>query len=78
MNISSKQLAFLKKEFGLEASDIEKFDVEQWQKIREKCFDIETEEAFLANGGDGPLSERGNIAVNLADLKFDKLKGTNK
>lgn len=75
MNILEEQLEFLKKEFDLTVSDIEKMDREQWMEIRERCFDIETEEAGLADNGNGPLSERGRIAVNLADLKYDMLMG---
>lgn len=71
MNLTEIQLRFLKDEFGLEKEDIEKMNVKQWFRVREKCFDIEVEETVKAD--DDPLSERGEIAVRLADVKFSDL-----
>lgn len=73
MNISKEQLDFLKKEFDIQTSDIEKMDIEQWQDVRMRCFDIETEEAGLAGMDSETLSDRGEIATSLADLKFGEL-----
>lgn len=90
MNISKEQLDFLEKEFNLKESDIAKMDIDQWQEIRMKCFDIEVEEIckteyeppisddYIISDADDPISERGLLAVRIADLKYAKLMAPNK
>lgn len=72
MSISQEQLDFLKKEFGLDLSDLQRMDINQWHEVRLKCFDIETEEAGLAMDSE-TLSDRGEIATSIVDDIFNKI-----
>lgn len=66
--LSKKQMAFLKKEFCIEELDYA--DKAYLNEIREKCFDIETEETYdrLNDGIDeSSIGERGDMAVTIID-----------
>ena len=70
MNLTTEQLEFLNKELNLTEEDIKGMDKEQWTDVREKCFMIEGDEA---PEDDAPISERGSIAADIADITFKKL-----
>lgn len=44
IKLNESQMKFLDKKFGFKEDDIEKMDLEEWNKIREVCFEIETDE----------------------------------
>ena len=44
VGLSKKQLDFLEGKFGITKSDVQKMDRKQWNKVREDCFEIETDE----------------------------------
>ncbi len=70
--LNSKQLDFLKKEFGIE--EINYSDKEKVEEIRLKCFDIECDECFdrLEKGIDeSSIGKRGNMAVAIIDALQD-------
>lgn len=66
--LNSKQLEFLKNELGIKKVDYN--DRKQMMEIREKCFDIETDETIdrLEAGIDEvSIGERGDMAVSIID-----------
>lgn len=68
MSLNSKQLQFLKDEFGI--SEIDYSNKEIIEDIRLKCFDIETDEAcsqYEAGNDDVSIGERGDMAVSIID-----------
>ncbi len=70
MNLTKEQLEFLNRELNLTEENIKGMDKEQWTDIREKCFIIEGDEAPVDAT---PISERGRIAADIADITFKKL-----
>lgn len=72
--LNEKQLSFLKNEFDVGKSDIEKMTVEQWKEIRLRCFEFEGDEALDAAESDSAeLSERGEIAASIVNTKYKQL-----
>lgn len=70
--LSSKQLAFLKREFGI--TDVDYSDKKGLEEIRLKCFDIETNEAasrYEAGNDDVSIGIRGDMAVSIIDDLYD-------
>jgi len=66
--LSTEQMDFLKKEFGIVSIDYS--NIQSLKKIRLKCFDIETEECYdrLNNGVDtSSIGNRGDMAVSIID-----------
>lgn len=72
LNLTDKQIDFLEKEFETTLEDILSLGKEQWGRIREECFDIETEEALRLEGTEKE-SERELMAASIADTKFASL-----
>ena len=70
MNLTTEQLEFLNKELNLTEEKIKAMDKEQWTDVRGQCFDIEAEEV---PDDDTPISDRGRIAADIADITFKKL-----
>lgn len=72
-SLTSKQLEFLKNEFGI--TKIDYSDKKAVEEIRLKCFDIETDECYdhYTAGKDTSLSigERGDMAVSIIDDLYD-------
>lgn len=73
MQLNEEQLRFLKKEFGVSSDRIQRMEKAEWQEIREKCFDIEVEEAVAADFGEGEISDHGEIAASIASIKYSEL-----
>lgn len=70
LKLSSIQIEFLLKEFGLTIDDIKDIDKQQWKNMREKCFMIEAEEA----PEDGCyMNKRCQIAMSIADTLYTNL-----
>ena len=71
--LNSKQLEFLKNEFGI--TKIDYSNKKEVEEIRLKCFDIETDECYDHHmaGEDTSLSigERGDMAVSIIDALYD-------
>ncbi len=44
VGLNKKQLRFLEEKFNITKSDVQKMDRKQWNKVREDCFEIETDE----------------------------------
>jgi len=72
MSISSEQREFLIREFGL--IDLISVELDELREIRERCFDIEVHESMKSDDGDGELSNRGRIAVELVDVLLPLIK----
>lgn len=73
MIFNKNQVNFLKKEFGLEFEpDVNvALTFEDWIKITDDTFEIEADE-LLAAGKNNPLSERGEVAVSIIDMNYEK------
>lgn len=67
--LNSKQLEFLKKEFGI--TEIDYSDKKTVEEIRLKCFDIETDESYenfmAGNDASSSIGKRGDMAVSIID-----------
>lgn len=73
-------LDFIKEEFGVTKEQLEKFSLEDWYELREKCFDIEVHEALKAaeaeENSDDPdfeyeMPEREKIALRLCEMPLE-------
>lgn len=78
VNLNKKQLEFLKNELNLTKEDIEKMSEDEWEDVREKCFEIETDELLDMDcaGKDvdrDEWTERCNLAVSIVDIEFSVL-----
>ena len=78
MELSKKCLQFLSFEFGITENGIFLMDKPQLRELREKCFDIEVDEAVEADNNNTDISQRGKIASDCVDeiLNFMKSKNT--
>ena len=72
MRISAEQQKFLIREFGL--MDLISAGLDELREIRERCFDIEVCESMKSDDGDGELSQRGEIAVELVNILLPLIK----
>lgn len=74
VGLNEEQLEFLKKKFGIFKADIVKMTIEQWDEIREKCFEIETDELldFEENGGDCDFCDTDDylLAASIIDAEY--------
>lgn len=72
-SLNSKQLKFLKDEFGI--TKIDYSNKKEVEEIRLKCFDIETDECYNHHmAGDdtsSSIGERGDMAVSIIDDLFN-------
>lgn len=68
--MNDKQLEFLKSEFNIGNSDIEKMSHDEIGVLYEKIADIEIEESVKCQ--DSKMSERGDIAISLVDYLCNK------
>ena len=72
-SLNSKQLKFLKDEFGI--TKIDYSNKQEVEDIRLKCFDIETDECYDHYMADEDTSlsigERGDMAVSIIDCLYD-------
>ena len=73
LNLSRKQLDFLKKEFSISETDIDDMDIDRWTELREKCFEIEGAEAMDISSDTCILPERGEIAASIVDTPYKAL-----
>lgn len=73
-----EQIQFLKDEIGIDESSFAFLNKEEWNDIREKCFDIEVDEEIehmerlKSDPGNGE-SEREILATSLVDAIYDQL-----
>lgn len=44
VDLNEQQQKFLEEKFAIKVEDIEKMNLEDWKKVREDCFEIETDE----------------------------------
>jgi hypothetical protein len=65
---------FLRKEFALTEKEIAKMNRNELHNLREKCFDIEVEEAVIADDNDTDVSQRGELAAEVVDLLMPTLQ----
>lgn len=78
LNFTEKQIQFLKDEIGVEESSFSSLSKEEWNDIREKCFDIEVDEEIehmkrQESDPDNEESEREILATSLVDAIYDQL-----
>ena len=73
LNLDNEELSFLEKEFGICESGLMSITSAEWKKIREKCIDIDTEEAVKQEEICGEYSKRGIIADRIIDKRFSEL-----
>ena len=67
--LEKKHWEFLEKEFSLSESDIPPLSSKQKSNLYRALQDIELEEIDI--DGDGAISDRGKIAVYIADYIYD-------
>ena len=68
------QLVFIKTEFDLTLDDLLAMGADEVLEFREKCFDIEVEEAARADNNNSAMSPRGDTASELVDTLFTHVK----
>lgn len=72
-SLNSKQLKFLKDEFGI--TKIDYSNKQEVEDIRLKCFDIETDECYdhhmAGDDTSSSIGERGDMAVSIIDDLFN-------
>lgn len=73
LNLTSKELSFLKREFGISEDGLMSITKDEWKKIKEKCIDIDTEESIKQEESGNEYSERGIIADRIIDKRFSEL-----
>ena len=74
MVLEEKQMEFLKTEFLMSEGDIADIGYDNMKELREKCFDIEVEEATKADNEGGEISARGEMATDIVDAILECLK----
>ena len=74
MILTDLQLEFLENEFGISAECVTKFPIEELRTLREKCFGIETEEAYNADNNGEDISKRGETAAELVNMLLSEIK----
>ncbi len=76
IRLNEKQIKFLDKKFGCKKDDIEKMDIEEWRKIREMCFEIETDESLDFEKADKDCDDCDTedylMASSIIDLPYEK------
>ena len=77
MKLTEEQQRFIKKEFGLLSNDFPEMSADEVRCFREKCFNIEVEEAAKADNNNSAMSRRGEVASDLVDIIFAYLKSSN-
>jgi len=78
INISNEQLRFLETEFRLSGNDVSELGCVEVNVLREKCFDIEVEEAMKAESEDKDISDRGTVAADIVDSLMAYMKSAKK
>ena len=78
MELNKEQMRFLCEEFDLSEDDIPELTYDFIRELREKCFNIEVEEATRSDNDNCGISERGNIAAQLVDITLSYLKSVKK
>ena len=73
MRLDDAQNDFLAIEFFLGTTDIEAMSAVELRELREKCFDIEVEEAMKVPVGLGESSFRCKIATEMVDILLEKM-----
>ena len=74
MKLSGEQLVFIQTEFDLTLDDLAAMGAGEVLEFREKCFDIEVEEAAKADNNASGMSSRGDTAAELVDVILDHIK----
>ena len=76
MRLTDEQAAFLEKEFQLSSSRIAMLSINEIIELREKCFEVEVEEATKADNENADISARGEIAADIVEVIVDYLKSS--
>jgi len=74
MNLSDEQMKFFKIEFDLSVEGLAQLSLDDLRGLREKCFDIEVEEATDADNEGRDISIKGEIAADLVDVVHKYIK----
>lgn len=77
MKLNEKQLEFLHAEFGLTEEAVDEMTADGWMEVREKCFEIETDELLDMHYAGKDIdkdewTERCHLAVSIVDAKFSQ------
>lgn len=76
INLSRKQLKFLKAEFGINKEQLGKLSKEEWHHIREESIWISADELMDDEGHAVDfVTERCQVAESIIDITYDELKG---
>lgn len=70
VGLNDEQRKFLTEKFGITANDIARMDVKGWSQIREKCFEIETDELLEADDPDECNTEAYRLAASVIDANY--------
>lgn len=73
MCLKKEQLNFLKKEFSLTFDKVVKMKKNEWDELREKCFDIEVDEAMNGEEGIAEDWDRANMAVSIFKTPYSEI-----
>ena len=78
MELTKEQKKFLEEEFGIESDNLSDLNYDCIKDIREKCFNIEVEEAAKSDDNGSDISERGKTAAQLVDATLSYSKSAKK
>lgn len=73
MNLSRQQIQFLQKELSVSEDEVSNMTMEDWHQVRERCLDIEVEEAVKEDTEDAVDWERCDMAASIVNIKFCQL-----
>lgn len=74
VELNARQEKFLKEKFSIEKTDVEKMSLHDWKKVREDCFEIETDELLSCEEAGGSCDDCDTedylIASSIVDLPY--------
>ncbi|MGN0565987.1 MAG: hypothetical protein ACI4J1_09265 [Ruminiclostridium sp.] len=73
LNLTQEEVMFIKNELGVNEEKLNSISKEEWKSIREKCFNIDVEEAIKQELTGGEYSRRGEVADKIIDKKYSQL-----
>ena len=78
MELNKEQMKFLYEEFSISEDDVPELSFDYIRELREKCFDIEVEEATKADNDNCIITTRGLIAAQVVDIALSYLNSAKK
>ncbi len=76
IRLNENQIKFLNEKFGIKKNEIEKMNLKDWNRVREMCFEIETDELLdfekMGKDCDDCATEDYLMASSIIDLPYEK------